>query len=504
MKRLDRHVLHLARFVLEARTALSIGTGGADGVYDHPIVRDANGLPLIPGTSLAGVLRHLWIMDRGGKETAANHLFGFQRRDRGDPSRLEVSACALHDSQGRPVEGLLLGDAGRKRIADDLLKRALATRDDPRFRDRVRIGHRGVTIQTGKFDRGVLIAGYRFSGELRLWSHAAEAPDWQMLLALLADPRLRLGGGTRAGLGAFKLIKLHTARFDLKQQEQVAAFARLGVSLADTKGLAEIPVNKLPGSPAPVSTLKIALDPRDFWRIGQGDQPLVRRDRVPDLLPKQEPMVTWDAAGRGSIGTRYALVPGSSVKGALAHRTAFHWNVLNGITVEKLIEEQGLTKLAEWDKSMDCDGVRALFGYAKDKDRAVGTAGEPTEPTGQAGHLLIDDASVTVTDNQVQTMIHNSIDRFTGGVRNRMLFTEELIYKRPFNLVITLLPGAERIDAQARQAFAQALRDLCEGHLALGAGTTKGHGAFAGTPDQPTRDWMKAQGVEFTAKGDKT
>ena len=57
MNRLDCSVVHIARFSLQARSALSIGTGGTDGVFDHPIVRDANGLPLIPGTSLAGVLR---------------------------------------------------------------------------------------------------------------------------------------------------------------------------------------------------------------------------------------------------------------------------------------------------------------------------------------------------------------------------------------------------------------------------------------------------------------
>jgi CRISPR/Cas system CSM-associated protein Csm3 (group 7 of RAMP superfamily) len=502
MKRIDRHVLHIARFVLEARTALSIGTGGADGVYDHPIVRDANGLPMIPGTSLAGVLRHLWIMDQGGREAAANDLFGYQRRDRGDASRLEVAACALHDSQGRPVEGLLLGKAGQALRTDTLLKSALATRDDPLFRDRVRIGHRGVTIQTGKFDRGVLIAGHRFSGELRLWSETGEDPAWQPLLALLADPRLRLGGGTRAGLGALKLVSLHTARFDLTNKDQIAAFARLGQQLGDTKGLTPAAPGKSAASPTGVQTLKIALDPRDFWRIGQGDQPLVRRDRVPDLLPKQEPMVTWNAAGQATIGTRYALVPGSSVKGALAHRTAFHWNALKGITVEKLIEQQGLEKLTEWDKSDDCEGVRALFGYAK--DRAEGSAGQGAEPTGQAGHILIDDGYVAITDTRVQTMIHNSIDRFTGGVRNRMLFTEELIYRHPIQLVITLLPGVAGADAQARRAFAYALRDLCACHLPLGGGATKGHGAFTGKPDQATRDWMTAQGVEFTAKGDKT
>jgi CRISPR/Cas system CMR subunit Cmr4 (Cas7 group RAMP superfamily) len=496
MHRIDNHVLHIARFTLEARTALSIGTGGPDGVYDHPIVRDANGLPMIPGTSLAGVLRHLWIADHGDDEASANVLFGYQRRDQGEASRLEVASCAIQDSTGQPVEGLLL-DGEEQR--DDLLKAARRTLEDPLFRDRVRLSHRGVADHRGKFDRGLLAAGHRFSGELRLWSTRKKDVEWENLLALLVDPRLRLGGATRAGFGALRLVDLHSASLDLRDVADVERYRTLGSSLADHAELTALDPKALPRTEGAKlsATFTIRLDARDFWRIGQGDGPIGAYQKEPDLVPKVEPVVDW-SRGTGTLITRVALVPGSSVKGALAHRTAFHWNAL--APDGAFAEDVDPVKLVEWDKSEDCAGVRALFGYAKDRDSA---AGRSRDDTGRAGFIIIEDVHVDLSaaaiETHVQAMIHNSIDRFTGGVRARMLFTEELLYRQTLELRVTLLPGIEQSDPMARRAFARALRDLCEGRLALGGGTTKGHGVFIGTPDQQARAWLAAQGEPWPA-----
>lgn len=493
MSRLTCSVLYIARFVLEAKTALSIGSGGTDGVYDHPIVRDANGLPTIPGTSLAGVLRHLWANGHDDPRSA-NSVFGYQRGNEGAASRLEVAACALHDSQGQPVEGLLLPPADRDRLRRDwLLSAAVKTREDPLFRDRVRLNHRGVTIRTGKFDRGLLAAGHRFSGELRLWSETPNDSNWPTLLGLLTDPRLRLGGATRAGMGAMALVSLHTGLFDLRDPTDIVAFQQLALSLGAAAGLSACDLASLPVPGANTRTLELELIPRDFWRIGQGNESLGRFGKTPDLLPKLEPIVTW-TQGRAAAGTRYALVPGSSVKGALAHRTAFHWNAMNG----KFVDDPTVD-ITTWDKSEHCPGVREIFGYAKDRETA---SGRNHDAIGQVGHVLIDDTHIEITEqdrrNRIQAMIHNSIDRFTGGVRNRMLFTEELLYQCPIPLRITLLPGIDKAEATARRALARAICDLCEGRLALGAGVTKGHGSFTGTPDTKARDWLKTQGEDWT------
>lgn len=484
MSRIDRHVLHLARFTLEARTALSIGTGGPDGVFDHPIVRDANGLPMIPGTSLAGVLRHLW--PGGDGLPTANEIFGYQHRDDGAASRLQVATCCLQDSQGRPVEGLALGTDAARLTSDFILKAALETQADPLYRDRVRLSHRGVAHDRGKFDRGILAAGHRFSGELRLWSGTKNDPAWDCLLDLLADPRLRLGGATRAGLGAMTLVALYTVSLDLCNPAEIGRFRGLKPGLGDLDGLTERDPHTLGRQTPGVQTLKIRLTPRDFWRFGQGDSPVARHDKDPDLLPKREPVLRWEN-GRATPAVSLALIPGSSVKGALAHRTAFHWNVLN----DKFVEELTPEALAAWDKSEDCEKARQVFGHAKDRD--PGGAGR-RHGTGQAGHLIFEDAQLRVTAADAQAMIHNSLDRFTGGVRDRLLFAEELIWRKPIDLAITLLPGLDGAEPSARRALARALKDLCQGRLALGAGTTKGHGSFTGAPDTATRAWLAAQG----------
>ncbi|MFB1487669.1 MULTISPECIES: RAMP superfamily CRISPR-associated protein [unclassified Thiocapsa] len=489
MNRLNRSVIYIARFTLEARTALSIGTGGPDGIYDHPIVRDANGLPMIPGTSLAGVLRALTAAVGG--DDIVNNLFGWQASVRGAPSCVEVAACALQDSAGRPIEGLLLDAADRTRLATDrLLRDALATQNDPLFRDRVRLTHRGVAAKNSKYDRGLLAAGHRFSGEIRLWSEAKDDHHWSSLLDLLAHPLLRLGGATRAGMGAMALRALHVGVFDLREPSNVAAYRKLGSRLHDLKGLDPYPIDAL-SQDDDTRILSIELTPRDFWRFGQGNQSLAgQRDKVPDLLPMVEPIITWSPSGQAQVSARLALVPGSSIKGALAHRTAFHWNALNQRYVDDLPE----TTIATWDKSDDCDGVREIFGYAKGKQS---DSDRKPEESGQAGHLIIDDVYVDLPEqaiqHHIQTMIHNSLDRFTGGVRNRMLFTEELVYRCPIPLRITLLPGIDTTEAKARRAFSRAVRDLCDGRLSLGAGTTKGHGSFSGVLDDTTRGWLDAQ-----------
>ena len=492
MHRLQNSVLHLARFTLEAQSALSIGSGANDGVYDHPIVRDANGLPMIPGTSLAGVLRHLWIANHGGKEAAANALFGYQRYDKGDASRLEVAACPMQNSHGQAVEGLVVKQHG---LDDPLLKAAQATRDDPLFRDRVRISHRGVAADTGKFDRGLVLAGTRFCGELRLWSDKTADPDWEALLALLVDPRLRLGGATRAGLGAMRLVpeSLHCGTFNLRQPEDVRRLQTLAPSLGAHQGLTPTTVKHQPITA--LTTLRLRLTPRDFWRIGQGDGAVNHYDKTPNLLPKTEAKVTWEQHNKGKINhqIKYALVPGSAVKGALAHRTAFHFNALSGIFVEDIEE----SKRATWDKSEDSEAVRALFGFAKNKETAPQRS---RAQTGQAGQVFIDDLHLKLDrpKQQATSLMHNSIDRFTGGVRNRMLFSEEVLYNTPMELTITLLPGVATTDDTTRQALARALVDLCAGRLALGGGATKGHGSFSGEPlDADTRTWLIEQGEQW-------
>ncbi len=486
----DLKQFYLARLSLEAVTPLSITSGGADGVFDVSLVRDANGLPALPGSAIAGVLRHLYWQTYG--EEAMREIFGYQERVEGELSRLHVSWGAIQNSEGKPVEGLLLGESGTERKTDSLLKAALDAGEDPVHRDRVRIGHRGAAAKTAKFDRTVLSAGYRFSAELSLWSDKKNDDHWQQVLDLLRHPLFRLGGGTRAGLGRIKAVSVHTAHFDLGCENDRKRFSDLGRGLSEVAGLSKMEQHSGHKQEARFLIATITLRPRSFWRIGQGDTPhkFDRKEKKPaDLLPKVEPRVIWED-GKARICGAELLIPASSIKGVLAHRTAYHANRL--AQPPRWAEE--IKNLADYDKSDHWPEVRELFGYARD-DKTT----KEGEKAGQAGHLFLDDTFLSFTTNDLELMMHNAIDRFTGGVREHMLFSEELVWKKEIAVKFTI--DIQGISDGARNALRLALDDLIKGRLAIGGGSGKGHGFCEGDIKWPDGGgWINASISKETEK----
>ena len=63
---------HLARVIIETKTPLAVGSGEKEITTDALVATDVNGLPYIPGTALAGVVRSM-IGEEKSKE-----YFGFQ------------------------------------------------------------------------------------------------------------------------------------------------------------------------------------------------------------------------------------------------------------------------------------------------------------------------------------------------------------------------------------------------------------------------------------------
>ena len=474
MERMEQSRLGIARMVLEADTALSISTGSPDGVFDSALVRDANGLPAIPGSSLAGVLRHLWREEYGPADE--NRVFGFQEQKLGAASPLSVSWGALLDSKGRPAEGLILDS---ETLDDPLYRSVLEQQDSPVTRDRVRLGHKGAAADQGKFDRAVLPAGHRFAVELRFWMKPEEGDElWRRLLALLAHPGLRLGGMTRAGLGRMKVVSLHQGLFDLSKKEERKAWFQVGKGLSDVEGLSAVQPQACQATGW--VTGEISLSARGLWRVGQGDQPVEKTTKPADLLPTTEERIVWKN-GRGERRMNLLLLPASSLKGALAHRMAFHARRLAGQWTEE----------AEQDAR---DGrpvaVEALLGSVKD------------DGTGRAGALFLDDAWLTVEPDKVARLMHNAIDRFTGGVRDRMLFEEESLLGGDLKVRVSLnlrrIPREEQ--EGAKRAFRLALEDLCEGRLALGSRTSTGNGFFSGSLSGRFAEWMETDETQTTVE----
>ncbi|KAI5911980.1 RAMP superfamily CRISPR-associated protein [Azoarcus sp. PA01] len=442
----------LARVTLEALSAHGIHSGQGDATHDVLLVRDANHLPALPGTSLAGVLRHAYQRRHG--ERATHALFGVGG-EQAQASSLNVAWALVHDSANRPVEGLRT-DLG----TDPLLARLLD--DKPLVRQRVRLDHTGTASSAGKFDVTLIPAGVRYTGWLSFWGDGSDASRmlWWQLLELLNGSVLHLGHGTRSGNGHFEVVELLHAEWNVAEPVGREAFVARPRSRAQRGTLAPF----TPSGQAPArleATLKLRAEAG--WRVGGGEQSLnaARYDKQPDLLPQHEIRVHWNG-DEGRLGTQHHLLPASAIKGALRHRVAYHYRCLT----------EDFAQPDARHAPEHCPAVSALFGHAQDDE-------------GRAGVLAFHD--VVIHDAQCVRLMHNRIDRYTGGVINGALFSEEVLWQTPLELRIELWPDAAGVDRVSRQALARALDDLACGWLPLGANGSRGLGVFVGDGDSAVR-----------------
>ncbi len=481
----------VARITVETTTPMTIGTGGGDLWDDSICVQDANGLPVIPGSSIAGALRHA-LADRNAAsadlDPQCRSLFGFQEAESGESSRIEVSWAQPHGTDDRPCS--LDPCHGRH---DDALIDFLAVGIR---RDHVRINERGVAHGRQKFDERLVPAGARFTFECKV--HDPADGELDTLLGLLSSPGFRLGGRTRRGYGAFEIRRLRIGRFDLTREEDRARFSRLSPALEDG-----VPDDVLPSAPllrppdATGSTILLDVEPEDFWIIGLGDivrSAQVRDGKEADIRSVFERRIVWkqqDPEERGAVSDEpFALVPASAIKGALRHRTAFH---------VRRLRRAWCTATPE-DASEPVE-VAELFGEVLDHhDR------------GQRGHLLLEDQYLPLEPGnglREGWLDHVSIDRFTQGPVDRMLFSEAPLYGGRLRIRIdvdragTALNASKGAGAEpgrgvaplAWRALRCAIDDLIAGRLAIGGGANRGHGYLRGSITSGA-DWLRAAGGE--------
>lgn len=447
---------YVSRIVIEFTTPFHIGAGWEGEISDAEVAVDVNGLPALPGTSIAGALRALFESEKG--LDAAENIFGYQKKDKGRGSRLRVSWGALHDSNDKPVEGLL----DESEISDDTV---LMNAKRPTLRDHVLINHKGVSDaeKHGKFDELAVCAGHRFTFELELIGNQEDKKTWEELTSMISRAEMRLGGKTRRGFGSFKVVRMDAKAFDLGNQgTDFEAYLDHPVSLRqDTSSLEPKTFNE--NRDASVYA-ELKLVPRGYWMFGGGDDLEMGEA---DMAPVRDSKIVWNDLG-GEVMEDLLYLPGSSIKGALSHRTAFHYNLINGIFADKI-------KPGEFDKHTGYknQAVSELFGYPKGDD-------ENSKEDGKRGIIMIDDVFLNKSDPPSQRLHHVSINRFTGGAMDGALFSERPLWKGdPVTIRITVdSENGKKVEKDSRQALKKAIHDLADGKLQLGGGSGRGHGYF--------------------------
>jgi CRISPR/Cas system CSM-associated protein Csm3 (group 7 of RAMP superfamily) len=417
----------VAQIVLEAVTPLKVASGESDTTMDAPVLKDWNNLPMIQGTSIAGVLRD------SIDPNLQNNLFG---KEFG--SRVLVSHLHLLDKDGKI--GYKLG-----RDADAFLDKY----DNLPVREHTAIAHTGAAKEHSKFDEEVVYAGSRFKFEIEFITDKSDSDttNWENLLSQLNSPLFRLGGGSTKGFGEMKVVSCKVSEYEIGKD-----YHEKPSNLNIQKGTDTIYTNT-----TKVTTYTIKLKPDDFFSFGAG----FGDDEVDDIAVTEE-VVKWDSNNKGSFSNKQILLPASSLKGALSHRVAYHYNKLNGNYADTI------TDSIENYIGENNNAVATIFGVKKEKNK------------GAKGVALFSDMFKEFNENEVKIFDHVKIDRFTGGAVDSALYNEKVIAQRDVWEVKIVL--VQDIDSKIKEAFEATLDDLAKGWLPLGGKVNRGHGVFV-SPD---------------------
>lgn len=433
---------------LVARSPLAVG--GMEGDTDLPLAVDGRGDPHVPGTSLAGPLRH-WAARNTTDPALVDRVFG-PPMERGGSDGHAAWLTVLDGAVRLPPE-------------------ARIERRDGVGIDRVW----GVAAHHAKYERLVLPRGTRVALRLLLdlppateaapkaWRFAPDAglKLLNLLLFALEQGEIRLGGGKTRGLGLVTLDKdtLEVQRHRLRHRDELI------------KWLARVPVSgTLPDGtellrPAPSLDVEVHWEPRGPLMVKAGlDGATV------DMLPLVSVL-------GGSAGEAAAVLPGSSIKGALRSHAERVVRTLLALHAPELAAPAPSAFLDQLADPM-VPAVAELFG-------TTGQAGWLAAlDVYQTGHTIpLHDYLAERFDGWGRRQVHVAIDRFTGGAADGALYSVLLPPDRgwePMRLRLTLPRDPEEPAARPATALLLfALRDLAGGLVPLGFGSRRGMGDVA-------------------------
>ena len=193
----------ILRGKLLLKTPLLIGSGDKSDYVDIVTLKDPDGIPYIPATSLTGVLRHYFTENVASPEAKEDYRLFW--------------GCSLSNTDS---------------VQSALFIRDLTTQDEPKIivRDGVRINSLGIVDEGMKYDFEVIEPGIGFDLylEVTLRKHFDKIVFkniFAYLVQVLRSGGLAVGAMTTKGLGSIELAKGYDCReFDFTRKLDVIAW----------------------------------------------------------------------------------------------------------------------------------------------------------------------------------------------------------------------------------------------------------------------------------------
>ncbi|HOS98490.1 MAG TPA: RAMP superfamily CRISPR-associated protein, partial [Deltaproteobacteria bacterium] len=398
------------------RSPLICGSG-EDERTDMDFIRDAAGLPFLPGTTLAGIVRH-GLERRLGQQDKHLVALVFGERDR--PFQ---SAVSFHDAH------LVEGPSG----------------DGCRFslRDGVKIDHETRSaLDKAKYDFEVLEPGHRFAFcceavVRRSPSHGAGHDAVHRVMAgicELLEEGIALGAKTRRGFGQMRLEDTRSMVLNLADPGHVRRW--IDFSWDDLNHREGLDVNG--------TVLGAESRVRVEAEFDISGSLIIRSYSVDPDAP--------DATHVTSAGQ--PVVPGTSWAGAL--RSAI-------LGAGEALDRRGTFE--GW--------LKRLFGDVDEEAaRQLRRAGRRTRGTARASRVWIGETAVE--GGKLLTCTRTKVDRFTGGVVEGALFDERPVYGGRLTLNLAL----DAPEPHETALVLLGLRELGEGIQPLGGEAGIGRGTL--------------------------
>jgi len=318
---------YIARITLEATTPLAVGSGLSSLSTDATVIRDFNELPYIPGTSLTGILRAG--LDDKLDASSLNNLFGSLEQIGKDEwersgSRITISDAYLIGDKGKVLQAITPKDEW-----PDIFNAYL----ELPVREHVRITAKGSAALHGKFDQEVVYKGSRFTFEIELQGSSEDKSNWNALLDIINADLFLVGGSQTKGFGLMKTIENGIAQkvYDLTNENDLKDYLDLSPDLNTSIGISQ---DSPPSKSKSWEKKSVKLNMADaLFHFGSG-----YGSSFADASNYQESEIIWDDHSQPKLSDPCWVIPGTSIKGVLAHRIAYEHNFKKEINVENIFE----------------------------------------------------------------------------------------------------------------------------------------------------------------------
>lgn len=403
---------------LELESPLIIGSGQNE-FADVEVMKDKNGKPFIPATSLTGLLRHYFEGNISDKNNP-------------DFERFWGTSKKTSKAEEEKDEGFQSSFICSDLYTDD------AYTDDAkiRIRDGVKIDPRTQTAQDkAKYDFEIIEKGAKFDlfWEVTLRKNNSKKTYDRILASLikaLADGTTPIGAKTNSGFGKCKLTDIQIFDFDFSRKEDVLKW--LKQEFKDGK-------SKLDAESFQFQSDVFTIDAKFA----------VKNSII--IRAYSEKVDMTDATNLTSAGN--FVLPGTSLKGAIRHRALKILRTLSSADVLKM-------EIPE-----------------KKVDKLFGTAGKDIEPI--KGRVLVEEKEI----NNIEPVLQNriKIDRFTGGTIKTALFDSMPLWpKKDDSESVDVSIKIRDYEPWEAGLMMQVLKDLWCEDLAVGGEKSVGRGVLNG------------------------